>query len=445
MKRLGYAVDEKVYRMGRQSAVNLFRQVSRQADERGTNPPPQNEQGQAMDPASDAAFILMCLAATGEPIAGMLDSSADKVLKGHWPGAHVLAMLAVAAAETHHPKGKELADRLEQVAMSKGGLCHWEGTKENWHGYAGGDLLPTINAVKALCLLKPQSSLIAKAEAFLASEHQGYGWFSTWSTSQAVSLLPYLSKIRKFNWEGGVDISASIQGGPSWTFKSIDKPGFRRWNTKEPRQGFFSMAEPKPVTVNVSGRGLLVWTYAYQVSGNAQAPLKGETFAALRMDLSRQLWKLKTPQQTGNAQKGWIRAPWTGTLRQGDEAWMELKIHCERYADYLVLEVPIPAGLEPTVKLEGFVLEGEAFTEEDSADGGGYYYKKPRIEVHADKVVVFYQQVWPWWDPTVRILLRAGMAGQYKMRPAKLSLMSNETLWTTCDGLELSITEGGKR
>jgi uncharacterized protein YfaS (alpha-2-macroglobulin family) len=441
MKRLGYAVDENVYRRGRQQALNLFRQLARRADETKGAPPSPSSQGEALDPAADAAFLLMCLAPTGEPIAGMLESSADKALKGAWKGSHVLAMLATTAAETRHPKGLELANRLEQVAVQKGGLTRWEGTKENWHGYVGGEVVPTINALKALCLLKPKSAAIVSAEAFLATEHQGYGWYSTWSTAQAVSLLPYLAKARKFNWEGGLDLSAAIQGGASWAFKSVEKPTFRRWSSKEPRLGYQALGEAKPITLSASGRGLLVWTYAYQVPGSARAPMKADASSAIRMDVSRQIWKLKTPQQTGNARQGWIRDKWTGALKVGDEAWMELRVASTQVADYAVVEVPIPAGLNPTVKLEGFVLEGKPFAEGDSSDA----WAKPRVEVHPDKVVFFFQKLYPWSHQTLRILLRAGMAGTYRIRPAKLSLMSNETQWTTCDGLELSVREGGAK
>ena len=108
---------------------------------------------------------------------------------------------------------------------------------------------------------------------------------------------------------------------------------------------------------------------------------------------------------------------------------MELRVASNQVADYAVLEVPIPAGLNPTVKLEGFVLEGKPFAEGDSSDR----WAKPRIEVHPDKVVFFFQKLYPWEHPTLRILLRAAMAGTYRIRPAKLSLMSNETQWATCD------------
>ena len=37
-----------------------------------------------------------------------------------------------------------------------------------------------------------------------------------------------------------------------------------------------------------------------------------------------------------------------------------------------------------------------------------------------------------------------GPPGRYRLRPAKLSLMSNESLWATCDGAELAIQEGAR-
>ena len=434
MKRLGYTVDEGVYRRGRMAAMNLFQQAARQADQAGGKP----GKGRSADPQADAAFLLLSLAQTGEPVAGLVDSSADKVLSGKWSGAHVHAMTALAAAVAKHPKAVALAERLEQRAVVKGGLARWEGRREDWWSYASGDVVPTVMALKALCLARPQSPLIRQGETFLASEYRGYGWYSTWSTGQIVDLLPYLMKTRKLDW-GPLSIQAGVQGGPSFEFK--ERPETRRWNAREPRAGSYAMAEPKPVTVTASGKGLLVWTYAYQVPGSAVGAPKGETSSALRMTVTRNLWRLKTPQETGNARQGWIRQPWTGTMKAGEEAWMQVQFRTDRDADYVMLEVPIPGGLNPTVKLEGFVLEGKAFTEEGASDT----WIKPRIEVHADKVTFLFHRAWSWNTHTVKIHLRAGMAGSYRLRPAKLSLMSNEGQWVTCDGVGLKVKDGGVR
>ncbi|HJU82629.1 MAG TPA: MG2 domain-containing protein, partial [Holophagaceae bacterium] len=194
MKRLGYTVDEGVYRRGRDSALKLFQELAQRADAGST----QAEQG---DPAADAAFLLMSLSRTGEPIAGLLDSSADKVLQGRWKGNHVLAMLTLAAAEAHHPRAQALVAKLEQSAVQRGGLAYWEGAREFWWSYNSGALIPTGYAIRALSLLKPQSPLLAQGEAFLVSEHQGYGWYSTWSTSQMLEVIPYLAQTRKLNWD----------------------------------------------------------------------------------------------------------------------------------------------------------------------------------------------------------------------------------------------------
>nr|WP_320131191.1 MG2 domain-containing protein [uncultured Holophaga sp.] len=440
MKQMGYAVDENVYRRGRQAALQTFQDAARQADERGTRPVDPQATG-LLDPAADASFLLLSLAQTGEPVKGILDSTADKVLAGKWPGAHVLAMTTLAAAYTHHAKAQALMARLEQTAIQRGGLTRWEGRKDCWNSYAGGDVVPTAMALKALCLLKPLSQLIPSGEAFLATEFRGYGWYSTWSTSQVVGLIPALAKVRHLNW-GKSEIRARVEGGPSWDFAGADRLAFRRWGNRDPRPGFLGMPEPRPVSLEASGKGVLVWTYAYQVPGSAAPAPKGESSGALRLGLERKLWRLRTPQETGNPSHGWVRQPWTGSLRQGEEAWMELDLRVDQSAEYVMLEVPIPAGLEPTVKLEGFVLEGRPFSEADATDES-YRWSKPRIEVHPDKVTFLFPRLSPWISPVVRIWMRAGMAGHYRLRPAKLSLMSNETQWTTCDGLDLDVLERG--
>jgi hypothetical protein len=444
MKRLGYSVDENVYRRGREAATRLFQQLAQRADAGGGKP----EDG---DAAADAAFVLMSLSRTGEPIAGLLDSSADKVLAGKWKGADVLAMLTLAAAEVQHPKAQALVARLEQAAQNRGGIVWWEGPKLTWWSYHGGDLVPTSYALRALCLLRPQSPLIPGGEAFLASRHEGYGWYSTWSTAQAVELIPYLARTRKLNWEAPA-MQASIEGGPSFDFRTLKRDPYQSWRSREPRPGSYRMSSPQAVKLSVSGSGLLVWTYGYQVPGGAADEAKVAA-SGLRLDLKRSLWRLRTPQETGNAAQGWVRQPWTGTMKQGEEAWMELELGASKFSNYAMLEVPIPAGLEPTVKLEGFVLEGHPFAEEDATSGGneydyeegGVHVNRPRIEVHPDKVTFLFPQIGSWERPKVRILLRAAMAGSYTMRPPKLSLMSNESQWVTASAMGLKVTEGGAK
>ncbi|MBK9796321.1 MAG: hypothetical protein IPP58_07460 [Holophagaceae bacterium] len=66
--------------------------------------------------------------------------------------------------------------------------------------------------------------------------------------------------------------------------------------------------------------------------GSATGVLKGEASSALRLSVTRDLWRLRTPQQTGNARQGWVREPWTGTTKAGEEAWMQVQSRTDRDA-----------------------------------------------------------------------------------------------------------------
>lgn len=442
MKRLGYAVDEGVYRRGREAALRLFEERARTADEGHTRT--------WEDPAADAAFLLLSLARTGEPVQGLLDSSLEKALTGRWKGGHVLAFLAQAAAESRHPRTSAAIAALEKAAVQQGGLAWWQGPPEIGTTYHGGDLVPTAAALKALALAQPKSPLLASGEAFLASRHLGWGWSSTWATAQILELVPYLARTRSLAWEAP-DLKVAVEGGPSFDFKTLKLDPYRPWKHRELRPGSVPLPSPVALKAQVQGRGLLLWTYGYQVPGGGHEE-RTTSGAGTRLNLKRNLWKLRSPLQTGNARQGWIRQPWTGTLAVGEEAWMELELQSERPASYAILEVPIPAGLEPIVKLEGFVLEGKPFTEEGSADAtyegdaeGGDRILRPRIEVHPDKVSFLVPALRRGSPTKVRILLRAALEGTYHFRPPKLSLMSDETQWTTLPSLELTVKEGGGR
>ncbi|MBK9796310.1 MAG: hypothetical protein IPP58_07405 [Holophagaceae bacterium] len=80
MKRLGYAVDEGVYRRGRMAALNLFQQVARQADQGG-----RVVGSKSPDPAGDAAFLLMALAQTGSPSPGSSTAPPTRCWAGSGP------------------------------------------------------------------------------------------------------------------------------------------------------------------------------------------------------------------------------------------------------------------------------------------------------------------------------------------------------------------------
>ena len=107
----------------------------------------------------------------------------------------------------------------------------------------------------------------------------------------------------------------------------------------------------------------------------------------------------------------------------------------------MLLEVPVPAGLEPIVKLEGLVLEGKPLAEGDVTDGLGQapdrgapgqgllHLPAPGLLAAARRCASCCGPAWP---------------GRYRIRPARLVLMSNEAQWTTCDGASLAVQEGGQ-
>jgi len=432
MQKLGYAVDKNVFTRARSAGVELFGELARAADSG-------QKLRKSSDVTGDAAFMLLSLAIAGEPVDGMLEASADKVLQGKWKGVPALAMLTQAAAEIRHRKAGALLAALEKAASGSPGTLHWQSGRDHWWDFHSGDVLPTLHALKALCLLKPTSPLIAEGEAHLASQFRGEGWYSTWATAQSVSLLPYLAMTRKLQWDGPA-LTASLAGGPSFDFKTLKRDPFHRRSDWKDVPGTYLMASPQELNLTAQGSGTLVWTYAYQVPGSV-VPAPAVEVPSVGLQLKRSLWRLRTPQQTGNPRQGWVKQPWSGTLQQGEEAWMELEFKANQSSPYGILEVPVPAGLEPTVKLEGFVLEGRPFSDEDSSDDS---WNKPRIEVRSDKVSFLFPSVPSWYRVKVRIHLRAAMAGKYIFRPAKLSLMSNESQWTTCEGVSLTITDGAK-
>ncbi len=411
LKRLGHPVNESAYRRGLAAGTLLFGQLASRAD------------GGQEDAASDAAFMMLSLSLAQEPVAGMLDQCAAKTLEGRWKGEHVLAMLALAAAETKHPKAPELLAALEKVAHLRNGVASWEGRAGS--DYSGGDILPTVHALKALCLLRPASPLIPAGERFLASRFKGQGWISTWTTSQTLSLLPYLAKTRTLAWSAP-PIKVAIEGGPTLDFKTLRYDGLPTWESRVLGPATYRMGRASKVNLTATGSGTLVWTYAYQVSG-AASPIPR---AGLGLDVTRQIWKLQPPPVGSQDGKGWIRQPWTGALSVGEEAWMEVDL--AGTGQYGMLEVPVPAGMEILSKFDDLVVDGVA--------QGATAAKGVRMEVHPDRVCWFFPRLGPTRQH-VRLWMRATLPGTYTFRSARVQLMSDESRWATSDALPLRVQD----
>ncbi|MBK9796322.1 MAG: hypothetical protein IPP58_07465 [Holophagaceae bacterium] len=146
MKRLGYAVDEGVYRRGRMAAMNLFQQVARQADQGG-----RVAGSKSPDPAGDAAFCSWPWPRPGS------HRRAHRQLRRQGAGRKWPALTSTPWSRWPPPRAKHPGLRPWPSAWSSGPRGEGRPGPLRAAARPGGAttqayIVPTVMALQALCL-----------------------------------------------------------------------------------------------------------------------------------------------------------------------------------------------------------------------------------------------------------------------------------------------------
>lgn len=344
-----------------------------------------------------AAFLATCL-----PVSSLDHQLLEAMIEGALGPRDqhaILALVSLVAVRAGHSNAKALLARLEAGAFeTREGVC-WP--DDGRCGYLQGSAMTTLIALRALCAGKPDSRLIPKAEAYLCAQYQGYGWDSTWKSAQVLSLLPDLAKVRPLNWKGQ-SMKIQIDGKVVANLEGVDHPFV------------LPVWAGQSLNIEAKGQGLLVPMLRVDRAHPTVSP------AMKNHDLSvdRKIWKL----EPSGTPKGYLRTPVPAALKVGDLLWQEVEI--EGWGlDYGLLEVPVPAGFEVDLDCTGLTLEGR----EQSRDRVGRSWIT--TEVFPDRVAYLIPNL--HGKETFRMALRAKVEGRYTLRPAKFSLMGNESVWAS--------------
>lgn len=409
MKRMGYEVDAERLTRGVAAAKVVLDERLRIAKGLGTKGGSEGV-NDAIKARGDAGFLLVCLAQAGEASPRELSEAAELVLAGAWPGNTVLAQVCLAAVLQKHPLASRLLDALEASVKKDRELAYWDASEVYRYSYLSGDVYTTVLALRALSCGRPESLLILGGEAFLVTRFNGNGWDSTWVTSQVVSLLPDLAKVRKMKWQGA-PIVVRVEGGPTY-------------NLDDSKPASLPVKAGQSISFRSEGRGVVV----YILTAGSQRPMVSPTSGPLLLRARRNIWKLEKPTQ--NIAQGWVRTPFDSSMALHEEAYMEVEVTSNKYVQYGLIEIPVPAGFEAITDMSDFVLEGKDQGRDD------FYYIP---EKHPDRVGFLVY----WMDSErpikVRVRLRAKLEGRYVLRPVKFSLMSDESQWCTTEGKVIQI------
>uniref|UniRef100_L7M8R2 TEP1-F n=1 Tax=Rhipicephalus pulchellus TaxID=72859 RepID=L7M8R2_RHIPC len=162
-------------------------------------------------PGALTAYVLTSLLEGGLADAQVVESALRCISAQRDPSAHNLALSAYAAALAGHESAKDYLEKLESIAVHKGGLTYWSNAGKKGPS-ASADVETAAYAVLAYLKLNPQENL-NKAQPivrWMATKRNSRGGFP--STQDTVLGLQALSAFATFVSKDPVDITVKVDG-----------------------------------------------------------------------------------------------------------------------------------------------------------------------------------------------------------------------------------------
>jgi uncharacterized protein YfaS (alpha-2-macroglobulin family)/TolA-binding protein len=376
--------------------------------------------GRALDRARDAAarlvrggdnlqkvWLLRALALGGKADFGAMNA-VYRYRDGLPPAG--LAALALAFRDSGRAyNAHELVRMLLARVVIEGDRAHWaSGTRDRRGGFLDGDVETTALALTALLRLEPTSPVCDQAARWLEERRRGPSWGSTKATGAAIRALAAWQEKRRaarhdfvveVHWNGKLYQKVAVRGGAANARERVvllDEARFRagRNELRLVRRG--------------SGTFRYALDYGYVVPAKT-IPAGGNLVTVSRRYVEAP--KILREKETGErVPDGWTivrpearpAKPEARSLDRagsGDRFRVVLKLTAREALDYVIVEDPLPAGVE--------VVEGQT--------RGPFDHQERRDE----KQVFFLSRVKAGQTIELSYLCQAIHPGSYRALPAR--------------------------
>jgi len=289
-----------------------------------------------------------------------------------------------------------LTGRID-LAVNKSDKGAWWGNERAGPGWEDDPIESTAAALRVLVTLKPASLNIGQAVRWLMSEREEGRWHSTRDTAMVVfALVDYLEKQGSAEYQANVELALNDQ-------KKIEK-AFGPEDVFKPSVTLLSDAKAKvgrnTVHIARQGKGVLFYNLALNFFGRQeQIAARGE-----RLRIKRSVFAL-SKKLVGDSWRFHAR-PSDGKAHPGDELLVVLEISATRDTDYVMIEDPLPAGVQPIESDQGYALPG-------------YELRQPGLHREfRDQHVAFFISSLNKGSRKLAYLVRAAIPGTYHVMPA---------------------------
>ncbi len=317
------------------------------------------------------------------------------------------ALLLLALDDAKDARGAPLAGTLMGEVQTVGELSYWKSTRDDllFDATIDTSVEATATAIAALVRRDPRNPVLDRAVRWLMLNRSGGYWISTKQTAVALYGLLEVLKVRDETPQTfTADIFVNGQPAGSQTFTPA------------------SITDPDPVIVSAAGRegansvrivkrggGTLYWS----ATGVYFDPRAAEARTGSRqLALARRYARLTPVQRNGTIR--YREEPIAGDIRPGDVLTVRLTAAGSTDWKYLLLEDPLPAGVEAIQDTTAYPLEtGRA---ED------WWWYGPRVE-YRDSKTLFFQREFDQGRYEYVYLVKVVSAGTFAAVPAQITPM----------------------
>jgi uncharacterized protein YfaS (alpha-2-macroglobulin family) len=313
-----------------------------------------------------------------------------------------LTLLALDALKDR--RGDDLARTLVGSVQRKGDLAWWNVPNDPLLDDSGDTSVEaTAFVVKALSARDPKSPLLEPAVRWLLLNRNYGTWWS--STKQTAMVLYGLLDYMRSRNEGGADatVEVVVNGTPvamrAFTPASLTAPD--PVVVEAP-----AIAGKNTVVLRKKGGGSLYWSASadyYETAGVS------ERTGSRKLAIVRKYYSLAPVRVQDRIV--YRETPFSGTAQPGDLLLVRLDAAGSKDWRYLMIEDPLPAGVEAIQQRELYELERRA-----------PFWDGSRREYHDDRVV-FFQESFDAGHYEFVYLLKVTTPGVFRAMPAQISAM----------------------
>jgi uncharacterized protein YfaS (alpha-2-macroglobulin family) len=317
-------------------------------------------------------------------------------------GRALLLLILDAAAD---PRGNELAAALVAEAQTKGELSWWALDRDPLlFDVADTSIEVTATALQALARRDPSNAVIDRAVRWLMLNRRGGYWHSTKQTAMALYGLVTVMQARNETaqpFSVDVYVNGTMAGTQSFTAASL--------------------TAPDPIVVSAAGRegtntvrlvkqggGTLYWSAraTYYDTAGAQ-----ERSGSRQLAITRKYARLSPVKVKDRIV--YREEPFDGRMNPGDVLTVRITIAGSDDWRYLMVEDPLPAGVEAVQDTTAYPMERE--------DRWRWWWGS-QVE-YRDNRTVFFQQEFPDGRAEFVYLVKAISSGEFRAVPAQVTPM----------------------